>query len=453
MEWDQELSNAFLARPWHSLSSSNLLIKFLHSKESNTHSILATDLERIYFESLNQRQLKRKLPDGVDVEDIVKQFKKLGNEVEGEVDKGDYQLSLTLKLKDCSIPWSLDDLGEKSSLILKEHLLLPLFGIATFKRGVYSKKDVQSAAKQTPDPFTALQMSANIYQGLHLWSKASLGASLHDTEGEEEDDGEDQASTTATAPSPAPNLMSSPVKGTENEGAMDVDEERKPEKRNLDVEVEPDVEEVEQAQHSQRTTDVSRKKDVRPTKTSFDTASEDEEDKEQSSAIPAPTSPLPSQVRNAQTSYDTASENEDEPPAASTATRQASRLATRIPSPPIVSSAATRQSRAPSSSASVSAAVNEPPSRAAGTSAARRRAEELKVSEKEKGKGKEDMDEEMDVDVPPPSQAEEQAVTGGGEKKDSEALEKRKQRLLDLKKAQEERKEKERLGIKKKRKL
>ncbi|GAA5918976.1 hypothetical protein JCM1841_002669 [Sporobolomyces salmonicolor] len=66
--WGEELSTAFLPIPWSSFPSSsspsgNLLLKCF--SDDGIFAILATDLEQVYFDSLNRRQLGRRVDDAL----------------------------------------------------------------------------------------------------------------------------------------------------------------------------------------------------------------------------------------------------------------------------------------------------------------------------------------------------------------------------------------------------
>ncbi|GAA5885284.1 hypothetical protein JCM16303_005986 [Sporobolomyces ruberrimus] len=65
--WTEALSDAFLPVEWFcsSTTSTNLLIKLLYRREPRELALLATDLHGVFYESLNGRQLNRRIDDAV----------------------------------------------------------------------------------------------------------------------------------------------------------------------------------------------------------------------------------------------------------------------------------------------------------------------------------------------------------------------------------------------------
>ncbi|GAA5984933.1 hypothetical protein JCM5350_000067 [Sporobolomyces pararoseus] len=66
--WSESLSQAFLPIEWFNSSSPtspNLLIKLLYRQEPRQLSLIATDLQRVWYESLKGRQLNRRIDDAI----------------------------------------------------------------------------------------------------------------------------------------------------------------------------------------------------------------------------------------------------------------------------------------------------------------------------------------------------------------------------------------------------
>ncbi|GAA5975691.1 hypothetical protein JCM10908_005245 [Rhodotorula pacifica] len=66
MEWDK-LNRKFLPIPWASFPSEDgpLLVKLLYQPAQNNLAIMATDLQSVYYESLNSRQTNRRFEDAL----------------------------------------------------------------------------------------------------------------------------------------------------------------------------------------------------------------------------------------------------------------------------------------------------------------------------------------------------------------------------------------------------
>ncbi|GAA5966006.1 hypothetical protein JCM8115_004796 [Rhodotorula mucilaginosa] len=66
MEWDK-LNRKFLPVPWASFPSDDgpLLVKLLYLPAQNNLAIMATDLQHVYYESLNSRQTNRRFEDAL----------------------------------------------------------------------------------------------------------------------------------------------------------------------------------------------------------------------------------------------------------------------------------------------------------------------------------------------------------------------------------------------------
>ncbi|GAA5867200.1 hypothetical protein JCM3774_002371 [Rhodotorula dairenensis] len=68
MEWEQ-LNRKFLPVPWAAFPTEDedppLLVKLLYHPTTNHLAIMATDLQQVYYESLNSRQTNRRFEDAL----------------------------------------------------------------------------------------------------------------------------------------------------------------------------------------------------------------------------------------------------------------------------------------------------------------------------------------------------------------------------------------------------
>ncbi|GJN87562.1 hypothetical protein Rhopal_000516-T1 [Rhodotorula paludigena] len=141
MEWD-EVNRLFLPISWSSFPTSddsNLLLKLLPDPKKGGLSLMATDLENVYFESLSRRQLTRRIDDALsNSADSQSQGVVVGIGEDGakllqeSVDKllSAHIVSITVT-GGFTIKFLTSSLEHQSSAALAAHLVNPLLGVCS----------------------------------------------------------------------------------------------------------------------------------------------------------------------------------------------------------------------------------------------------------------------------------------------------------------------------------
>ncbi|POY76828.1 hypothetical protein BMF94_0080 [Rhodotorula taiwanensis] len=144
MEWD-ELNRLFLPVPWTSFPSEDgpLLLKLLYQTDPNQLAIMATDLQNVYFESLNSRQTNRRFEDALAADADTQSQTQSQDVMVGIGDEGEKLLHhsveklLSSHLVAITTPSGLvvrfltTSLETASAAALAAHLVSPLLGVCS----------------------------------------------------------------------------------------------------------------------------------------------------------------------------------------------------------------------------------------------------------------------------------------------------------------------------------
>ncbi|BGP30881.1 hypothetical protein JCM10296v2_002640 [Rhodotorula toruloides] len=155
MDWD-EISSRFLPVPWAPFTSSegNLLLKLVYLATEGVLAVMATDLENVYFETLNRRQTNKRLGDALRVNADSQSDVALGIGEEGErvlqesveallsaVSSGTAKAEISHEAFEHFIKITIPDrftvefltisLENRSASILASHLVTPLLGVCS----------------------------------------------------------------------------------------------------------------------------------------------------------------------------------------------------------------------------------------------------------------------------------------------------------------------------------
>ncbi|BGO96997.1 hypothetical protein NBRC10513v2_002515 [Rhodotorula toruloides] len=155
MDWD-EISPKFLPVPWAPFTSSegNLLLKLVYLAKEGVLAVMATDLENVYFETLNRRQTNKRLGDALRANADSQSDVALGIGEEGErvlqesveallsaVSSGTAKAEISHEAFEHFIKVSVPDrftvefltisLENRSASILAAHLVTPLLGVCS----------------------------------------------------------------------------------------------------------------------------------------------------------------------------------------------------------------------------------------------------------------------------------------------------------------------------------
>ncbi|BGO90404.1 hypothetical protein NBRC10512_004111 [Rhodotorula toruloides] len=155
MDWD-EISPKFLPVPWAPFTSSegNLLLKLVYLAKEGVLAVMATDLENVYFETLNRRQTNKRLGDALRANADSQSDVALGIGEEGElllqesvenllsaVSSGTAKAEISHEAFEHFIKITIPDrftvdfltisLENRSASILASHLVTPLLGVCS----------------------------------------------------------------------------------------------------------------------------------------------------------------------------------------------------------------------------------------------------------------------------------------------------------------------------------